>query len=101
MTLKYVLVELERYPLYAANLCFNLKVKMTALSVVCESEYYRECHCGSCTDHVWLMHFDCIYCIVGVFIFSPSQSIYDTPPPPLLFSERQTAVQAKKPFHLH
>lgn len=41
------------------------------------------------------------YISVGVFIFFPQRGIYDTPPPPLLFSERQTAVQAKKPFHLH
>lgn len=53
-----------------------------------------------CTDHVLLMHFDCIYFGGGIYLFFPWQSIYDTAPPPALFSERQTAVQAKKPFHL-
>lgn len=54
-------------------------------------------------DGALTMRGSCIvtaYIYVGAFIFF-SGKVSDTPPPPLLFSERQTAVQAKKPFHLH
>lgn len=56
----------------------------------------------SFADHAWLMHFDCTYSIsTRVFIFPPTEVSMIPPLPLFLFSERRTAVQAKKPFHLH
>lgn len=38
--MKYAFMELERYTLYAVNLCFNSKVKMTLLAIIYEEKEY-------------------------------------------------------------
>lgn len=55
---------------YAVNPCFNLTVSTTLLTIVYEEKKYQKgYHKGSCTDHAWLMHFDCIHFCEDIYFF--------------------------------